>query len=154
MARLTDMDEADVRHVMEKECRRFEPGAWTQPPPLSESCVALVTTAGLNVRGDRAFDIRTREYRVIPGEIKGADLLMSHVSVNFDRSGFQQDVNIVFPIDRLRELKQEGVIGSLARYHYSFMVAYLDSAELVPVARGVANILKADRVDIAFLVPV
>ena len=154
MARLSDMDEADARHVLEKECPRCEPGAWSEPPPLSEGRLALVSTAGLNVRGDRTFDIRTSDYRVIPGDVKGADLLMSHVSVNFDRSGFQQDVNIVFPIDRLRELEQEGIIGSVARYHYSFMVAYLEPAELEPVAREVAKLLKADHVDIAFLVPV
>ena len=32
------------------------------------------------------------------------ELTMSHVSTNFDRSGFYQDVNTSFPIDRLREL--------------------------------------------------
>lgn len=45
---------------------------------------------------------------------------MSHVSTNFDRTGFQQDWNIVFPLDRLQELAAKGIIGSVAAYHYSF----------------------------------
>ncbi len=39
---------------------------------------------------------------------------MSHISVNFDRTGFQQDLNTVFPIDRLRELVADGEVGSMA----------------------------------------
>ena len=40
----------------------------------------------------------------IPGDASAADLVMSHASVNFDRSGFQSDWNVVFPLDRLRDL--------------------------------------------------
>ena len=39
---------------------------------------------------------------------------MSHISVNFDRSGFQQDLNVVFPVERLREMAADGEIGSVA----------------------------------------
>jgi D-proline reductase (dithiol) PrdB len=46
---------------------------------------------------------------------------MTHSSVNFDRTGFQEDLNIVFPIDRFKELEDEGFIGSLASINYSFM---------------------------------
>ena len=92
-------------------------------PPLRERRVALVTTSGLHVRGDRPFGIGATDYRVIPGDTPAAELLMSHVSVNYDRSGFQEDLNVVFPLDRLRELAAEGVIGSVAAFHYSFMGA-------------------------------
>ena len=46
---------------------------------------------------------------------------MTHASVNHDRSGFQEDINVVFPIDRFKELESEGVIGRLADVNYSFM---------------------------------
>ncbi|PIP39124.1 MAG: hypothetical protein COX19_08875 [Desulfobacterales bacterium CG23_combo_of_CG06-09_8_20_14_all_51_8] len=78
---------------------------------------------------------------------------MSHVSTNFDRIGFQQDWNVVFPIDRLQELAAEGFIGSVADYHYSFMGA-TDPAEMEPSARNLALLLKGDQVDAALLVPV
>jgi len=78
---------------------------------------------------------------------------MTHISTNFDRTGFQQDWNVVFPLERLRELAAEGIIGSVAAYHYSFMGA-TDPAEMEPAARNLALLLKGDRVDGALLVPV
>jgi D-proline reductase (dithiol) PrdB len=39
----------------------------------------------------------SNDYRVISGDGSASDLVMSHVSVNFDRTGFQQDLNVVFP---------------------------------------------------------
>jgi D-proline reductase (dithiol) PrdB len=95
----------------------------------------------------------TGDYRVIPGDIKARDLVMTHISTNFDRTGFQRDWNVVFPLDRLKELAAEGIIGSSAAYHYSFMGA-TDPAEMEPAARNLADLLKGDRVDVALLVPV
>ena len=48
------------------------------------------------------------------------DLKLGHHSVNFDRGGFAADINVVYPIDRLEELLEEGVIGDVASNHYSF----------------------------------
>lgn len=81
------------------------------------------------------------------------DLVMTHISTNFDRTGFQQDWNVMFPLDRLRELSLEGAIGSVADYHYSFMGA-TDPAAMEPSARDLAGLLKGDLVDAALLVPV
>jgi D-proline reductase (dithiol) PrdB len=78
---------------------------------------------------------------------------MSHVSVNFDRSGFQEDVNVVFPLDRLNELKAKGMVGSVSDYHYSFMGAAPIRA-LEPKARELAALLKKDHVDAVLLTPV
>jgi D-proline reductase (dithiol) PrdB len=60
----------------------------------------MISTAGLHLRGDRPFSLGSDDYRVIPGEVKANDLVMSHVSTNFDRTGFQQDLNVIFPITR------------------------------------------------------
>jgi D-proline reductase (dithiol) PrdB len=78
---------------------------------------------------------------------------MSHISTNFDRTGFQQDWNVVFPLDRLRELAEEKVIGSVADYHYSFMGA-TDPIRMEATARNLAKIMKNDGVDAVLLVPV
>ena len=90
---------------------------------------------------------------MIPGDAGAGDLVMSHVSTNFDRSGFQQDLNLVLPLDRLRELVEQKVIGSLASYHYAFMGA-TDPAPMEQAAREVAGLLKGDGVDTVLLVPV
>ncbi len=98
----------------------------------------------MNIAGD---------YRVIPGDTEANDLVMSHISTNYDRSGFQKDWNVVFPLDRLRELARQGVIGSVADFHYSFMGATAPS-QMETAARTLASLLKKDNVTAALLVPV
>jgi D-proline reductase (dithiol) PrdB len=80
-------------------------------------------------------------------------LLISHISINFDRTGFQEDWNVVFPLHRLNELAAEGAIGSVATTHYSFMGA-TDPVQMEPHARELAGRLKQDSVDAAILPPV
>ena len=79
---------------------------------------------------------------------------MSHASVNFDRTGFQSDWNVVFPIDRLKELVRDKIVGTLAAYHYSFMGAIPQVTRYEPKARELASLLKADNVDAVLLTPV
>ena len=79
---------------------------------------------------------------------------MTHSSVNFDRSGFAEDVNLVFPIERFRELAAANKIGSLASVHYSFMGAGLLPEAYEQTAAQVAGLLKQDRVDAVLLTPV
>ena len=45
------------------------------------------------------------------------------MSVNFDRTAFAEDVNSVFPRQRLAELAQRQIIAHAASEHYSFMGA-------------------------------
>jgi D-proline reductase (dithiol) PrdB len=125
---------------------------WVEGPDVHERRVAIISTAGLMQRGDRPFSFSAADYRIIDAESE-ADLLMSHISTNFDRSGFLQDVNVVFPLERLRELAVDGEIGSVARYHYSFMGA-TDPERMQASARDLANVLGGDGVDLALLVPV
>ena len=155
MARLTDFSLPEQGHHLQKirDLPDFGPTPFVPGPPLSRRRVAIVTTSGLHVRGDRPFDIGAADYRVIPGDTPAAGLIMSHVSVNYDRSGFQEDVNVVFPLDRLRELKGEGVIGSISDFHYSFMGAAPIRA-LEPKAKELATLLKKDRVEAVLLTPV
>jgi D-proline reductase (dithiol) PrdB len=78
---------------------------------------------------------------------------MTHISTNFDQTGFQQDWNTVFPIDRLQELAGKRTIESVADYHYSFMGAF-EPAQIEPAAREVAGLLKKDNVNAVLLLPV
>ena len=153
MARLDQMPEPMHSHLAHLPCPTFADHPWVDGPPLSQRRVALISTAGLHRRGDRPFEGRSGDYRVIPGDIEARDLVMTHISTNFDRTGFQQDWNVMFPLDRLRELVREGIIGSVAAYHYSFMGA-TDPADMESSARNLAGLLHGDRVDAALLVPV
>jgi D-proline reductase (dithiol) PrdB len=79
---------------------------------------------------------------------------MSHISVNFDRSGFRRDPEVVFPLSRLRELAAQGIIGSVADFHYSFMGAPFPPTRFEPKAREIAGLLHRDKVDTVVLMPV
>jgi D-proline reductase (dithiol) PrdB len=151
--RLEKLPVAQAERLASLECPDFATTPWVTGPPLTERRVAIVSSAGLVVRGERPFRGREADYRVIPGATRPDQLLCSHISINFDRTGFQEDWNVVFPLDRLRELAAEGVIGSVAATHYSFMGA-TDPREMEGAARDVAARLKQDRVDAVLLSPV
>ncbi len=154
MVRLADLDEFERAHLEAKVCEPFDSRPWVEGPPLSKRRVAIVTTAGLHRRSDDAFEMVDTSYRVIPGDVDLADLSMSHSSVHFDRSGFREDTNLVFPLDRLRELEAEGVVGSIAKFHYSLMGAGWPPHAIESTARELARLLREDGVDAVCLVPV
>ena len=78
---------------------------------------------------------------------------MSHVSINFDRSGWQRDINTVFPIDRLKELAEDGVIGAVSDVHFSLMGATEPTKMMESVESIVARV-KRDQIDSILLSPV
>jgi D-proline reductase (dithiol) PrdB len=153
MARLTDLPAAQAQRYAELECPNFATAPWVTGPPLSQRRVAIVSSAGLVVRGEKPFRGRDVDYRVIPASTRPDQLMLRHISINLDRSGFQEDWNVVFPLDRLNELAAEGMIGSVATTHYSFMGA-TDPVQMESHAREVAGHLKRDRVDAVLLSPV
>lgn len=152
MVRLSDVS-ASLRVVLEQMvCPSFETRPWVSGPPVSERRVALITSAALQRPGDRPFMFRETDYRVIPRNA-GRDLLMSHTSTNFDRTGFVEDLNVIFPLDRLEELAAEGAIGSVADYHYSFMGA-AEPLALEATGAAIAELFQGDAVDACIVVPV
>lgn len=153
MARLKDIPAGEREMLTNLEMPHFDSTPFVKGKPLSEQRVAILSTAALQTRSDRAFSWRDTSYRVIPGATKPKDIIMSHVSVNFDRSGFQQDYNVCFPLDRLRELADAGVIGSVADYHYTVLGAN-PPEHLEDTARHIAGLMKRDAVDTVLLIPV
>jgi D-proline reductase (dithiol) PrdB len=153
MARLQDLPEPMYSHLADLPCPSFESTPWATGPKLAQRRVAIISTAGLHRRGDRPFAGMEEDYRIIPADTPSEDLVMTHVSTNFDRTGFVRDWNVVFPLDRLHELASENRIGSVADYHYSFMGATHPDQMAAP-ADNLAGLLAGDNVDAAFLIPV
>ena len=154
MVRLADLSDAEREHIMAKELPSFEARPWVEGPPLSQRRVALVTTAGLHRLDDDAFSFVDLTYRVMSADADLSALTMTHSSVHFDRSGFREDVNTVFPLDRLRELADDGVIGSVADHHFSLMGAGWPPEMIEPTCDDLAKMLHADEVTAVCLVPV
>jgi D-proline reductase (dithiol) PrdB len=122
--------------------------------PLSESKLALVTTAGLQVRGDTPFTNNDQSYRVIPANTPARDIMQSHTSIGFDRTAFMRDINVSFPVNRLNELAARGVIGSLSSNFYSFMGALRNPSTIVEkTGPAVAKLLLEEGVEAIFLTP-
>ena len=116
--------------------------------------MAIISTAGLHRRDDAPFNLGAIDYRLLPGDVDFADVVVSHISTNFDRSAFQQDPNIWFPLDRLRDMAARGEIGGVSRWHYSFMGAQPNHEALKDTGEEVGRLLAADGVDVALLLPV
>ena len=153
MVRLSDLPEATAKFYQDMVMPDLPSGSWTPAPAIADARVAIVTTAGLHRRGDTNFRGGAGDYRVLPGDVAPGEIVMSHVSVNFDRSGFQQDIKTVFPLEHLKALAAGGFIASVANWHYAFMGA-TDPTVMEPSAREVARLLKEDGVNVALLVPV
>ena len=153
MVRTADLSDAVRATVTTVPCPSFETKPWTTPAPAAHRNVAVVSSAGLSLRGQRPFRGGEAGYRDIPHDTSPADVLMSHVSVNYDRSGFQLDPEVAFPRRRLDELVDEGVIGSVAQTHYSFMGA-TDPAAMEEDARALAASLRERGVNTVALIPV
>jgi len=131
--------------------QRLEEPTWTPSGiTLSQSKVAILTTAGFFVKGQAPFKESSLRgdfgYRVLH-----KDLPISRLSVGkrfIDRSLVLLDPNILFPIDRLKELREEGIIGEVATYHYSFSGYCMDKNYLISgSARSVARRLRYEAVD-------
>ncbi len=133
----------------------FERTAFTPlRKPLSQARVAIVTSAALHrpdqdrySQGDTGFRALDRADR---------ELVLGHWSPNFDHTGFQLDLNVVYPIDRLEELAADGVIGSVAPRHFAFAGNQPDTVSEIRLDTGPACAaeLAADAVDVVLLTPV
>lgn len=153
MARISDLPEGLARHMKALPLPTFDATPYAAGPPATARRVALISSAGLAMRGEAPFALGGADYRVIPGDAAQSDIVMSHISVNYDRTGYLRDWNVALPLDRLREMAAEGDIGSVADHHYSFMGA-TDPGEMESAARSIAGFMKADGVDAVVLLPV
>ena len=156
MVRLSDLHDTEAEHMRlrSSEMQPVAPAPWITPKPLKDCTVAIITTAGLHRRTDVPFKVGAIDYRLIPGDADFGDLVVSHISTNFDRSAYQQDPNIWFPLDRLREMAADGEIGGVSSWHYSFMGAQPNHHALSKAGEEVGRLLAAGEVDVALMVPV
>ncbi len=84
---------------------------------LEESRIALVTTAGVYAGGMEPFTDNDLSFRMIPSETASQTLKV--VPGHYDPSSAEADINCVLPVDRLNQLKSDGVIGKVAEHHVS-----------------------------------
>jgi len=126
--------------------------------PVKESSVALVTTAGVHLASDPAFDMDDAEgdpsFREFPSDVDPRLLTITHRY--YDHRAADQDINVVLPLERLRELVDESRVGAVAPRAFSFM-GHIDGRHLATLieqtAPMVAERLRADRAEAVFVTP-
>ena len=108
MVRWADIPAGLIENFNRRQFKPFGNAQWVTAPRLTDARVAVITTAAIHRADDRPFAGHEGDYRIIPGDIDYADLNMTHSSINFDRSAYQQDVNVCFPLEHLQALKESG----------------------------------------------
>jgi D-proline reductase (dithiol) PrdB len=140
--------------------RRIDPVPWSpMKKPLTRANVAIVSSAGMVERNQVPFDDEKRggdtTYREIPDGIEVSSLIDTHRSESFDHRGIQSDPNLAFPLDRLHELRDSGIVGAVNHRHFSFMGSITAPGRLIAEsAPDAAQKLASDGVDAVLLVPV
>jgi len=137
----------------------FEEIPWAEvSKTLNQSKIAVVTTTGLHHRSQEKFDMNDPHgdpsFRVLDTANIEQDYTITHDY--YDHRDAERDLNVVFPITRLKEMQACGLIGALAARHYSFM-GHIDGPHIATLvnktAPQVAAMLVQERVDAVLLTP-
>jgi len=85
---------------------------------LADALVCLVSTAGVRAKSDTPFDKEgDNSFRRIDGSLSATELAVD--DSHYDHACIDEDVNCVFPVDRLRALAREGRIGGVSAENFS-----------------------------------
>jgi D-proline reductase (dithiol) PrdB len=128
---------------------------WSPPTkPLEECRVALVSTGGVHLKSQHPYDVYSEHgdwsYRPIPGDVDTAELTVTHT--HYATRDALEDINVMFPLDRLRELQEERFIRAVSDLHYGLMGFVPDPCHLVEaVLPGLAEGLRQHHVDVVVL---
>ena len=178
---MNENDRAMREFIAGQPVPEFTETAFSRPPALKDARVAIVTTAALQREGESPWlpdgekiVLEMSQIKLgpdMPGETheipmedphferlphEARDLKLGHISPNFDRSGFAADMNVAYPVDRLQELADRGVIGSVAKYHYTFLGPQPETLSQIRLDTGpaCAQKLLEDGVNVVLITPV
>ncbi|GAX90971.1 glycine/sarcosine/betaine reductase selenoprotein B family protein [Effusibacillus lacus] len=141
-----------LKHVRKNE---NVPEALLQKP-LDQCKVALITTAGVHLKSDPPFNVDNpagdHTIRIISSDAKAEDLEITHIY--YDTKFAKADPSVVFPLQQIRELAENGVIGAVSNVNIGLNGGILDTTlvETESIPKAVFD-LTNEQVDIALLVP-
>lgn len=120
--------------------------------PISSCRLALISSGGIMYRDQPRFHREDASYRRIPKDAQRADLYIWHFG--YPTADAEADPNCVFPLERLRELEAQGVIGELSDPAFAFMGGIYSARKVrEELAPRILAELRAARVDAFLLVP-
>jgi len=96
--------------------------------PLSQSRLTLVSSCGVHLKTDEPLDVchpfGDFSFLRVPSKAKHADLVIHQLKYPHDDADL--DINVIFPIERLQDLSEEGVLGGLTPNFFSFIGYNMD----------------------------
>lgn len=124
--------------------------------PLSDARLTFVSTSGVQPRGSVPFDtvhpVGDYSFRCVPSDSKVEDLEIHQLK--YPTSGANRDLNVIFPIERLRELVAERFIGGLTENFFTFIGYNMDAERLArTLAEDIASAVEAEKPDVVLLAP-
>lgn len=124
--------------------------------PLSESRIAFVSTSGVQPKDSLPFDtvhpVGDYSFRRVPADARPSDLVIHQLK--YPTFGAKKDLNVIFPIERLQELSNEGFIGGLTENFYTFIGYNMDPGRLEEtLAEDIAEAIAAERPDAVIAAP-
>ncbi len=131
---------------------------WAPPiEHLSRATAAVISTGGVYVDGDTPFAIVNRDdvdesYREIPVNTPAGDLRLAHEHYNKDYA--RKDINTIFPVQRLQQLAQDGMVAEVAPVGFSISGYIPQPSALYSTGRRIAERLAEIGADCALLTPV
>jgi len=135
---------------------------WTpMAKPMSQTTIALVTSAGISLKTDPPFDMERekkepiwgdRSYRTIPRGTTEKDIEVNHLHIN--TNWIKQDINVILPLARMAEFEKEKFIGRLAPTAYSFYGFQWQSTDFLKEAiEPISKKMKSEGVEAVLITP-
>ncbi|MDB4895231.1 MAG: hypothetical protein JWN15_1493 [Firmicutes bacterium] len=125
--------------------------------PVSSAKVALVSTGGVYLKKGlhQAFETENpygdASFREFPSVVVNDDLDIAETAANSRYA--REDINVIFPLERLYQLVDSGYVGSVAPFAYSFMGQITRPTSLLAnYAPSVAYRMKRMGADVALVV--
>lgn len=146
--------------IPEEEYQGYIP--WTpMAKPLNQTTIALVTSAGINLKTDPPFDMERekrepfwgdRSYREIPRRATEKDVEVNHLHINTNY--IKQDINVMLPLARMAEFEKEKIIGRLALTSYSFYGFQWKSTDFLKIAiEPISKRMQIEGVEAVLMTP-
>ncbi len=122
--------------------------------PLSDSKIMLIGSGGIYRQGQVAFHTKDdTSIRLIAADTPTSELRTAHFA--YDQTDARDDINCVFPLERLHQLVDQGFIGGLTAMHAAFMGGIYSTRRLLSeTLPRLLDQCQEHKPDLVLLVPV
>lgn len=141
------------------ETFEFQDSPWADlKKPVHQCRLVLITSGGFHLKHQEPFDMVNPEgdatFREIPFDSRREDLIITHNY--YDHTGADEDINVLFPLERIIDLEKQGDIGAVSPRHFSFMGHIMSEQLDILRDRSIQNLvekLKEDGAELVLLTP-